>query len=236
MGVAGAVVGGALAAAGVAGVYDWLNSDSAYTPGLSKTEAHAKKIADELAEMKEKDRKLTKTMEENLISSMDKNMSAFLQEIETINGEKYGDTMLNINVKGVKEDFDKLKNEVVGYVGSIMDERLVATDPELKEILAEADDKKRKKNFNAFYKNVKQQAMKSLQQKIEETVYKQEKLIEDEIVARLSEVDQKMKAMTAEYTKILKIKGKEDTSLAEMQMNLMYQHEVKEIMLYELGN
>ena len=60
----------------------------------------------------------------------------------------------NINISGIRANNEDLKKEVNGYIGNIIDERLVLTDKELSVILGERDDSKRKKNFDAFCKRV----------------------------------------------------------------------------------
>ena len=60
----------------------------------------------------------------------------------------------NINISGIRANNEDLKKEVNGYIGNIIDERLVLTDKELSVIFEERDDNKRKKNFDAFCKRV----------------------------------------------------------------------------------
>ena len=206
-----------------------------YHPGPSETESHAKKIADELAEMKEHIRKSSQKNEQNIINYINKSMEELFDMIEDLNGQKFGGKSLNINIDGIRESIESLKSEVIGYIGNVMDDRLVLTDRELSLILEERDDQKRKKNFDAFCKKIKGQALDGLIIVIKSTVQKQEKLIRKEIESRLNEVRKNLEIEEKAYTDILEIKNKDESAMAEKQIKLIYQYGILDILIDQLG-
>lgn len=206
-----------------------------YHPGPSETEAHAKKIADELAVMKEKIRKSSEKDEQKIITYINKSMDELIKMLENINKKKFGEKSLNINIDGIRKKNDDLQKEVVGHIGNIMEDRLVLTDKELSVILEERDDKKREKNFDAFCVRIKNQALKGLSDKIESTVRKQEDMIRKEIKLRLNEVDKSMKAATEAYAEIVNIKEKDESKMEEARIKYIYQYELTELLLDQLG-
>lgn len=207
-----------------------------YHPGPSETEAHAKKIADELAEMKENIRESSEKTEKNLINYINKSMLSFIKELENINNECYGGKSLNINIEGIQQKNEDLKKEVIGHIGDVMEERLVLTDKELSVILEERDDKKRAKNFDNFCRKIQKKALMSLKSKIEITVRKQEAMIRKEIETRLEEVEKNMKETADAYTQILQIKEKDSVNMEKKQIKYIYKHELCDILLDQLEN
>lgn len=206
-----------------------------YHPGPSETEAHAKKIADELAAMKEGIRKSSEKKEQEIINHINKSMDELLTFLESINKKQFGGKTLNINIKGIKEKNNALAKEVVGYIGNIMDDRLVLTDKELSIILEERNDEKRGRNFDAFCKKIQNQALSGLSKKIESTVRKQEETITKEIKIRLEEVDKSMKEATLTYNEILQTKKNNESKLEEVRIKHIYKNELSNILLDQLG-
>lgn len=206
----------------------------AYTPGVSETDAHAKKIADELADMKEKIRKSSEKKEQKIIDYINGSLEELLKVLQNVNRQVYGGRTLNINIKGIKEKNETLKKQVVGCIGNIMEERLVLTDKELSVILEERDDKKRKKNFDSFCRRVQGQALSGLKKKIETTIRKQEEMVEKEIKARLTEVDKSMKSTEKAYTEILLAKEKSEADVTKTQIKYVYQYALADILLDQL--
>jgi hypothetical protein len=205
-----------------------------YHPGPSKTEAHAKKIADELAAMKETIREASEKKESLILDWINKSMNELIQELEKVNRQLFGGKSLNINIAGIRDKNEQLKKEVVGYIGNIMDDRLVLTDKELSVILEEDDDKKRAKNFDAFCQRVQKEALTGLSGKIESTVRKQEEMIKREIQARLNEVDKNMREANKAYTEIVNAKEHDKEKLETMRIKYIYKYELTEILLDQL--
>lgn len=206
-----------------------------YHPGPSETEAHAKKIADELAEMKASIRESSEKKEQDIINYINRSMNELIKLLEDVNKKKYGGKSLNVNIGGIRDYNEALKKEVVGYIGNIMDERLVLTDRELSVILEERDDKKRNKNFDAFCRRIQKQALDGLRKKIESTVRKQEQMIRQEIESRLKEIDGSMKEITKAYTDIVEVKEKDESQMAETRIKYIYQYELSQILLDEIN-
>ncbi len=238
MGGTGAIIigglGGVLLALGTKAIYDDI-TDYGYHPGPSETEAHAKKIADELAAMKEDLRASSEKKEQEIIDDISQSMNELISFLKNINLRQYGGKSLNINIDEISAKNENLKKEVVGYLGGILDERLVLTDAELSTILEERDDEKRNQQFDAFRKKIAGEALNGLVEKIETTIRKQEQVIRKEIESRLDEVDQNMQAATKAYTSIVDIKEKDEAKLAETQIKYIYQYELNEILLDQLG-
>ena len=133
--------------------------------GPSESEQHAKKVADELADMKERIHVSTSQQENEIIDYINQSMNVFMKEIEQLNKQSFAGEYLKINTSAIKKKNEELKSRVVGCVGNVMDERLVQTDKELSAILEERKDKKRKKNFEAFIKRVKRMLWSNLKKK-----------------------------------------------------------------------
>ena len=206
-----------------------------YYPGPSETEAHAKKIADELAIMKEGIRSSSEKKEKEVITYINKSINDLISVLEKENKKLFGGKTLNINIKGIREKNNDLAKEVIGYIGNIMEDRLVLTDKELSIILEERDDKKRGKNFDAFCKRVQNQALLGLRKKIELTIRKQEKMIIEEIKNRLNEVDKSMRETMTSYDEVLQLKKQNESKLEETRIKHIYRNELTTIILDQLG-
>lgn len=205
-----------------------------YHPGPSKTEEHAKKIADELAQMKENIRKSTEKTENDLIDYINRNMNTLIEELKIINRKNFGGKSLNINIEGIKQKNNDLKNQVVGHIADIMDERLVLTDKELSVILEEYDDKKRAKNFDKFCKRIRKEALESLKTKIQTTIKEQSNMVRKEISIRINEVEKSMDEALHEYTDLLEAKNKKDVNIEEKQIKYIYKCELCDLILDEI--
>ena len=160
--------------------------------GPSDSERHAREVAKELAEMKEKTEKLSSEKEEKAMECINESMDSFMVEIENMNQESFLGEKLNINIKSIREKNEALNKQVVGCISSVMNARLVQTDKELSTILEEKDQKKRQENFSKFVENVKKQAFDKLKKEIKKTVSAQSEVVSKEIKARQKEVDKKM--------------------------------------------
>lgn len=214
---------------------EWYCSDGCgYHPGPSKTEEHAKKIADELAQMKENIRKSTEKTENDLIDYINRNMNTLIEELKIINRKNFGGKSLNINIEGIKQKNNDLKNQVVGHIADIMDERLVLTDKELSVILEEYDDKKRAKNFDKFCKRIRKEALESLKSKIQTTIKEQSNMVRKEISIRINEVEKSMDEALHEYTDLLEAKNKKDVNIEEKQIKYIYKYELCDLILDEI--
>lgn len=205
-----------------------------YHPGPSSDELHAKKIADELAAMKEKQRQSTEKAEGEIIDYINRSMNSLIKELRDLNNQKFGGKTLQLNLKAIAEKNEELKKETVGHIGDLMDERLVLTDKELSVILNERDDKKRNKNFDNFCRKLQKQSLASLKSKVEETVNKQTDMIKKEIDTRLREVNSSMSAALEAYTEILELKKKDEEKLEAAQIRYMYMCGVCDIILDEV--
>jgi len=209
---------------------------SSYSPSANLSMDHSTKIANELEKMKENIRKETEKDEQMLIEYIGRSMVSFLRELSMINENTYGGKKLNMNIDGIKEENAKLAKSVRGHIGRVYDARLNLKDPELSVILEERDDKKRKKNFKEFCIKLKREAIFSLRKKIEETVQKQNELVQSEIRQRLNEVEKNMAAMQAEYEALLSSRQADKVKAEQMQVNHMYQYTLFEFLQKQLAN
>lgn len=228
-------IGYGLASSWLSSATDALSSSNNYTPSASITAAHSKSNADILAELKRDIRSETEKKEEQIIDYINKSLSGLLKELEKVNEQSFGGKTLNINIKEIESKNEKLKREVVGFIGNYMDDRLVLSDHELSKILEEFDDRKRKKKFDAFCKKLQGQAVAKLKSKIETTVRKQEEIVRKEIQNRLTEVEKSMQEATKAYKEILQMKEEQDHArIEEKQIHYCYQYELADILLGQL--
>lgn len=211
-------------------------SDSAcgYTPGPSKTEQHAKKIAEELAQMKEDYNKSAGRTENDIMNYISASMNTFIEELSKINNTKYGDKELNIDIEYINRKTEEIKRQVVGHIGSVMEERLVQTDPQLSVILKEEDDKKRAKNFKKFCDDVFEEAVNSLRKPITDAIQAQQNVIESEINQRIKEVSASAETTMELLSSIQQQKEKGDSYCEETKIACMYKLGVLDCILDEL--
>jgi len=207
-----------------------------YHPIEKKTVDHSKKIADELAAMKEKARKEGTQIGSEVLESINIFMRQFIEHLKTINKGTYGGKQLNLKMDVIEKELGKLRNEVKNFIGDRLDERLVITDKELSVILAEHDDKKRKKNFDDFYVRIHKQSVMDLTKKVEEVITSQFVLVDDEIRGRLKEIDTDMKKAHEDYEEIEHMMVEKDTALATKQVEYMYAINLYDIVIDELNS
>lgn len=207
------------------------DSGCGYHPRQVKTASHAKKVADELAEMQRKMGESSQKSEQKILDCVEKSMEKLLKEVEEVNKKKIGGKELNIDIDGIKAKNNALKKEVIGFMVSSINNRLVLTDPELSVILKEKDDKTRAKNFDAFCKRIRSYAIDKLADKISQTVKNQQAMIEKEINSRLEEVDAMMKKSETAYLAMQDAKVKGEESEAEERIKHAYAYELADILL-----
>ena len=205
-----------------------------HASGPSESELHAKKVANELAEMKERSNESSSKTEKNIMEYINRSMDSFMIEIEKINQQSFFGEKLNINTKAIREKNEQLNKQVVGCISSVLNTRLVQTDKELSTILAEKDDKKRKKNFDKFVKRVQKSALDKLKTKIEKTVKAQSEVVSNEIKTRQKEVDARMTESIKELTEIMEVKEKSDSDVKKKQIDFMYQSTLCDLLLAEI--
>lgn len=200
----------------------------------TESEKHAKKIANELAEMKEKMNESTEKKENEIIDNVNKSMDSFMKEVDSLNKQLFAGESLRINTKAIREKNEALKKMAVGCVSNEMNRRLVQTDKELSTILEERDEKKRKKNFDKFIGRVQKTALEKFKKEVEKTVKAQSKVVSDEITARQKEVNGELEESIKELTAIVEIKNKNNSELEHKQVQYMYQSTLCELLLREV--
>ena len=191
---------------------------------------HAALIANELAEMRKRATEDAKKDEADCIKDIDENVQFFVKLLEEVNQKNYGGRSLNLNIDQIKKINEKLRNEVVGFIGKQLDNRLVMTDKKLSVILEERDTAKRKKNFGDFYQTVRRDAIRALIEKIETAVREQSESIEKEIQNRLNEVKTNMSEETQALEELQKLKDQENSRVAEKQVEYMFYEDLCDIM------
>lgn len=205
-----------------------------HSAGPSKSAQHAKKVAEELAEMKTRSGESSSKIEKNAMDYINSTMESFMREIEKINKQSFFGEKLNINTKAIREKNEQLNKQVIGCISSVLNTRLVQTDKELSTILEEKDDKKRKENFNGFVDRVQKQAVSKLKTEIEKTVKAQSEVVSKEIKTRQKEIDKRMEETIRELTEIMEVKEKSDADLKNKQLGYMYQSALCELLLKEV--
>lgn len=195
---------------------------------------HTAIINNELAEMRNRSAADAKKEEDSIITDVNSTMIEFIKWLEGVNRQKIGGRNLNINIDKIKELNEALRKKVIGFIGKRLDDKLVMTDPEVSTILAETDDAKRKKNFDDFYDNRLREAIREMIKEIETSVREQSEAIEREIQNRINELNNNMAQETRAFEEIKKLKDKEDSRLAEVQVDYMYYANLCDIMFDEL--
>lgn len=191
-------------------------------------------VAGELAAMQERANKMALEEETNVINQISEGLEKFLKECGEVNCATYGGRKLNINIADIREENQKLKDEVRGFIGRRMADRLVQTDKELSVILKETNTKNRKKNFEGFYQRVMRKAMKELEVRISETGKKQREMVEKAIKQRLGEVNAGMKRTEREYKELLAAHKNNKEKVAQLQVDYMYRLDVCNTMLDQI--
>lgn len=208
---------------------------SGYYPSSSVvTQDNAKKIADELAELKEEVKKDTEKKEKETLDILSGELNEWLEELKSINNEKYGGKSLNINIQKLVGDIEKIKKETVGFLGGLIEERLVLTDKELEKILKIENDKNRKKEFNQFCKKIYKEGIFALCDKIEISVKEMERVIRESVMERMDEVDAQLQETKKSYDEVLATKDKSEKEMIGTQMKYIYRFEITDIFLDNL--
>ena len=197
-------------------------------------EDHAAMIANELAEMRKRATTEAGQQEEDIIADVNESMAEFINWVEGINKQKIGGKNLNINISKIRELNENLRRKIVGFIGNRLNDKIVMTDPEVSTILAERDKDKRKKNFDDFYQRRKREAIRALINEIETSVREQSEAIEREIQNRIRELNNNMDQETRAFEELKKLKEKEDSRVAEKQIEYMYYADLCDIMFDEL--
>lgn len=201
----------------------------------NNSEAHTKKIANELAEMNKRVEEQTGESIEKILAYLNKDIARLLDEIEEIDSQSYAGIHLKINKRAIEQKNKELEGEAKNLISGIMRDRLVLTDPELSAILEERDDKKRNKNFDAFVKKLRKEANAKLWSKIQSIVRKQHDLLSEEITRRLNEVDGVMRKTNTAYEEILRLKESNEAQLEEKKIKYAYQLSVCNLILNEMN-
>jgi len=195
-----------------------------YTPSRNTSDKTAKKIANELANMKESYTKIADDAEKLIIKEINGNMDAFISEIAKINNNVYGGRTLNINIDIIKKNRDDLARSVVGHIGGVVHDRLVMTDAELSLILKEKNDAVRAEKFKNFCDRLIKDAKNTLKEKVKKTVTEQNNIARKEIMSRMDEIDQTMQASIKEFERVKEANEKSIQEKEKLQLELMYKH------------
>ena len=195
-----------------------------YTPSRNTSDTTAKKIANELAKMKDNYTKVANDAEKIIIKEVNGNMDNFISEINKINNNVYGGRTLNINIDIIKKNKDDLARSVVGHIGGVVHDRLVMTDKELSLILKEKNDDIRADKFKNFCDQLIKNAKDSLKEKVKDTITKQNKMIRQEIMSRMDEIDKTMQESIKEFERVKDANEKSIQEKEKLQLELMYKH------------
>ena len=215
------------------------STTSSYTPPVSQESAmerHAKLVADELADWRNKAVTRAEKEETAVIEEINKSISQFIAMLERYNQQDYGGKRLNIDVDRLKQENERMKQRVSGFIRQKINDRFVQTDRELSVIMDEMNDARRSKAFNDFYDRVFRQAVKDLVTELEDSIRDQSKFIESAIENRLREVNADMAEVDRQFNEIQKLKENDDAGLAPKQIEYMYEITLCDTMLSELAN
>ncbi|MBQ9479470.1 MAG: hypothetical protein IJU71_07950, partial [Selenomonadaceae bacterium] len=189
----------------------------------------------ELIKMTKRADEDAKKQEADILKDINETMDDFIAWLKDENEKKYDGVSLNINIDRIEKLNADLREDVVGFIGRKLSNRLVMTDKELDRILAEPDDGKRTKNFNDFYDRILREAIRELIKTIEESVKKQSESIEAEIQLRLNEVNKNLEREVREFEELQAATKSEGDALARKQVEYMYQDALCDVMLDELS-
>lgn len=206
-----------------------------YTSTSNDSAEHARKINEEFNKLKEDYENQAAAQEQTIIDQINASMDMFIDSLERINGEKYSGRALNINIKKIREEREKLSKEVVGFIGNQLHDKIVMTDPKLAEILKEKDDEKRNKNTNEFCKKVLNDAKKELKKQIKKTVKAQQDVIHKELDSRLAEIDASMEKSLAAYNELVESANKGDYEKDRLVVQAMYQYDIYNLISEKIG-
>lgn len=184
---------------------------------------HAKEVADELAALCDRADKIATEDEENILKTLNLGIGSFLNMVEEINKNIYGGRSLNINIKGIREKKEKLENDVKGYIGRRLRDRLVLTDKEVSVIIREKDKSERKKNFEEFFQKIVNDAREGLSEKIAETSQEQRDIVTSAIKQRLWEVNQGMERLEMEYRNLVEAHRESARAVESRKLEYLFQ-------------
>ena len=207
-----------------------------YSPSRSDSDVHAKKIAEELAEMTKRSDEATERTVEKALSYLNEDIERLLKDLEPLNAKSYGGKKLNIDFRSIEQENKEMEARVKTLVGDMMRDRLVLTDPELALILEEKDDKKRAKNFEAFERKLRKAAKDALIKEIESIVRKQQDVISSAIEKRLNELNGSVQRSDEAFQKILALKESDESALEAQKMQYIYQCGVCDLLLNEMDD
>ena len=207
-----------------------------YSPSRSDSDAHAKKIAEEFAEMTKRSDEATEHTVEKALSYLKKDIEGLFKELKSLNAESYGGKKLNIDFRSIEQENKEMEARVKTLVGDMMRDRLVLTDPELALILEEKDDKKRAKNFEAFERKLRKAANDKLKEEMENIVRKQQDIISSAIEKRLNELNGSVQRSDEAFQKILALKKSDESALEEQKMQYIYQCGVCDLLMNEMDD
>lgn len=206
-----------------------------YSPSRSDSDAHAKKIAEELAEMTKRSDEATEDTVERALSYLKKDIEILFKDLKLFNDKSYGGKKLNIDFRSIEQENKEMEARIKTLVGDMMRDRLVLTDPELALILEEKDDKKRTKNFEAFEHKLRKAAKDALIKELESIVRKQQDIISSAIEKRLNELNGSVQRSDEAFQKILALKS-DESALEAQKMQYIYQCGVCDLLLNEMDD
>lgn len=195
---------------------------------------HEKEVAEELANMRKRADEEAQREENDVLSKIDERINAFLRETEEYNRQNYGGKQLNINIEVLRERIDKLREEVSGFIGRKLSDRLQLKDKVLSLILDGRNKENRKQKFEDFYQDIMLEAKEALVEKIREMGEEQIAVIDDAINQRLDEVDEAMASAEIEYRALLKAYENDKMEVTVKKVDLEYRLRLCELMLYEV--
>ena len=207
-----------------------------YSPSRSDSDEHAKKIAEELAEMTKRSDEATEHTVEEVLSYLKSDIERLFKDLKSFNTKNYGGKKLNIDFRSIEQENKEMETCAKTLVGDMMRDRLVLTDPELALILEEKDDKKRAKRFADFESKLRKAAKDALIKEIESIVRKQQDVISSAIEKRLNELNGSVQRSDEAFQKILALKESDEPALEAQKMQYIYQCGVCDLLLNEMDD
>ena len=205
------------------------------TSAAADNEAHAAKIAKELASAKECWSEDWAKWETDILGYVNEAMDSLLRQLEQLNHRSIKGTCLDIDIESLKDEFKKLDGNIIGCAGSHFNDRLVQTDTELKPILDDRDDKKRESDLNAFCNRLQHEVIAELKKRIQKNIEERKELLRKIISERLGEIEKNLRQMASAYQSLLMTKKGDLDNYEKLLTSHIYMYSLCKLLMETIG-
>ena len=193
------------------------------------TASRAKKIAEELNDIRERMIDDSRKAEEALIEFILCQYDKFFEKIRGAQA-KDKEHVLNIDLEEIEKESKKLKDSIKGYIGQYYKDHLVSEDANVKRILKIIDDDDRNNELRSYCDKLKVNAVKNLKKLIQNVIEKQKALIDGKIQGAIEDLDRDVENQENVLTSLLEEKDGQERDAHRTQMEQIYAHGICEIL------